>query len=323
MKAWVRILGLTAVVGFGTACEPLDWDGDGGGGSGGGGAFSSGFVFVRGDTASGRDVYVVDDDGDPNLPVRLTTQGGASAPTVARSGLLVAYVYRSGSTWELRTVPTTGQGTPSTVVSSQSCAPCNNFQAPVFSPSGSEIAFTLTRNGVSSVARVNTDGSGFQLLLQGTYNVHGAASYYPDGQRLLVTAGTSANQMTTLRVVNLSTGVANTLTSSLGNAGAFTVVSRAVVSPDGTRVAFDAQTSNGAQIFVGQLGQGLSGVTQLTRHTGESGVVDSWPSWRGNTEVTFQSSAGGSDNLYRVSTASPGAGTLVVPRVLEPAYGGR
>jgi Tol biopolymer transport system component len=94
------------------------------------------------------------------------------------------------------------------------------------------------------------------------------------------------------------------------------------VSPDGTKVAFDGRTSNGSQIFLGDLGQTLSGVKQLTSHMGVLGVEDTWPSWRGNTEVTFLSDYGGNDNIYRISIATTGAGSFLVPGALEPSYGG-
>ncbi|MGZ3460791.1 MAG: TolB family protein, partial [Archangium sp.] len=194
MKAWLRIVGLTAVAGL-AACEPIDGDLGGGGGTGGG-AFSRGFVFVRDDGTTGRNVYAVDDTGDPNSPLQLTTQGGAYNPTVAPSGQLVAFVHKVGSTTELQTVPTTGQGQPSTVFSSTSidCSACSNFRYPTFSPDSRTIVFTLDQGGYSMLARVNADGSDFQLLTSASSYVYGAASFYPDGQSVLVAGGYSTSQ---------------------------------------------------------------------------------------------------------------------------------
>ncbi|HEX8538306.1 MAG TPA: hypothetical protein VF664_12630, partial [Cystobacter sp.] len=224
MKALVRILGLAAVAGLVAACEPLEDIDFGGGGGGGGGAFSSGFVFVRNGTG-GRNVYAVDEDGNANLPLRLTSEGGAYEPTVSRSGLLAAFVYRSGSTWEIRTVPTTGTGQASTVISSTgtTCSGCANFRYPTLSPTGETIVFTLTKNNTPSLAKVNVDGTGFKIFLSGTYN-YGAASFYPDGRSVLVAAGYGANQLSTLLNVNVTTGASNVITSSLGNTGAVSVV---------------------------------------------------------------------------------------------------
>jgi TolB protein len=324
MKAWLRIVGLTAVAGL-VACEPIDGIDLGGGGGTGGGAFSRGFVFLRDDGAAGRNVYAVDDTGDPNSPLQLTTQGGASNPTVAPSGQLVAFVHKVGSTTELQTVPTTGQGQPSTVFSSTECSGCGNFRYPTFSPDSRTIVFTLDQGGYAMLARVNPDGSGFQLLTPSGSYVYGAASFYPNGQSVLAAggnAGTSTSQLRFLIQVNLESGTETPISYNLGNT-AQVVVSRAVVSPDGTKVAFDGRTSNGSQVFVGQLGQTLSSVTQVTGHTGEYGVEDTWPSWRGNTELSFLSNSGGLDNIYRVSAAATGSsGSLLVPSALEPAYGG-
>ncbi|WP_375769787.1 hypothetical protein NR798_02565 [Archangium gephyra] len=317
----LRILGLAAVVGL-SGCELDGFDPDGGGGGGAGGTFSSGFVFVRNGTA-GRNVYAVDNAGDPNSPLQLTNQGGAYYPTVSRNGRLVAYVYRSGTTWELRTVPTTGTGQPSTVFAntSTSCSGCGNFRFPTFNPSASTIVFTVDQGGTSKLARVNTDGSGFQFLLSGSSYVYGAASFYPDGQYVLAAGGYSSSQLNILLKVGVATGSEDVISFNLGNT-AQVVMTRPVVSPDGTKVAFDGRTSNGSQIFVGDLSQTLASVRQVTSHTGEFGVQDTWPSWRGNTELTFLSDSGGNDNIYRISIASTGAGTLVVPGALEPSYGG-
>jgi TolB protein len=324
----LRIVGLAAVVVGLSGCDldDIDLGGGGGGGGGAGGTFSRGFVFVRNGTG-GRNVYAVDDTGDPNSPLQLTTQGGAYQPTVSRNGRLVAFVYRSGTTSELRTVPTTGTGQPSTVFANTStaCSNCGNFRFPTFNPSASTIVFTLDQGGYAKLARVNTDGSSFQLLTTVTGSnpyVYGAASFYPDGQNVLAAAGYSTSQLNILVKVGVATGSTDVLSFNLGTSGAQSVVSRPVVSPDGTKVAFDGRTNNGAQIFLAPLGQTLGSVTQVTSHTGEFGVEDTWPSWRGNTELTFLSNSGGNDNVYRISTASTGAGTLVVPGALEPAYGG-
>lgn len=319
----LRIVGLAAVVGL-SGCDLDGIDLDGGGGGGAGGTFTRGFVFVRNGTA-GRNVYAVDDTGDPNSPLQLTTQGGAYHPTVTRNGRLVAFVYRAGSVMELRTVPTTGTGQPSTVFASTStsCSGCSNFRYPTFNPSGSTIVFTLDQGGYAKLARVNADGSSFQLITTVSGSnpyVYGAASFYPDGQNVLAAAGYSTSQLNTLVKVGVTTGSADVISFNVGTANS--VVTRPVVSPDGSKVAFDGRTSNGSQIFVAPLGQTLGSVTQVTSHTGEFGVEDTWPSWRGNTELSFLSNSGGNDNVYRISTASTGAGTLVVPGALEPAYGG-
>lgn len=102
------------------------------------------------------------------------------------------------------------------------------------------------------------------------------------------------------------------------------MVSRAVVSPDGSKVAFDGRiSSGGSHIFVASLGQTLGSVTMVTDYPGESGVEDRYPGWRGNTELGFVSNYGGNENIYRIGvTALRGSGNLMVPSALESSHGG-
>ncbi|WNG43191.1 hypothetical protein F0U60_03065 [Archangium minus] len=325
MKALLRIVGLVAAAGL-AACEPIDVDLGGGGGAGG--AFSRGFVFVRGDSASSRNVFAVDDNGDPNSPLQLTTQGGAYYPTVSRNGRSVAFIRRAGSVHELQVVPTTGQGQPSTVFSSTStsaCSGCTNFRYPTFSPNGQAIVFTLDRGNATQLARVNADGSGFQLLPNSGNYYFGSTSFTPDGLGLIAAGSRySRSEFELLLHVNLANGLANVVANVQGSDGAQVILSRVAVSPDGSKVAFDARTSSGSRIYVGTI-DGQQQIFDITQVTGRVGVTDSYPSWRGNAEIGFLSDDGGSDNIYRVSASSVrGSGNvvLVVPKAMEPFYGG-
>jgi Tol biopolymer transport system component len=200
------------------------------------------------------------------------------------------------------------------------CSGCGNFRFPTFSPDGRTIVFTVDKGGYAMLARVNTDASGFQFLTDTTY-VYGPSSFMPDGRSVLAAGGFSASNLNFLIEVDLTSGVATPISTNLGNT-AQVVLSRVAVSPDGSKVAFDAQTSSGSRIFVGQLGQQLSNVTQVTEKVG---ATDTYPSWRGNTELGFLSNDGGIDNIYRVSATSvrgSGSLSLVVPSATEPAYGG-
>lgn len=324
MNGMRRLIGLAVAAGLGlTACEPID---DGGGGTAGG-VFNSGFVFVRND----RNVYVVDDQGDPNSPTALTTDGRAQQPSVSRNGRAIVFVRRPAAGGaEITTVPTVANSQASTVFSTTdvACSRCTSFRSPVFDPSGNFIVFVIERGSGAntSLGRVNVDGSGFQELTPNPGLSYGAPSFYPDGRAVLTPAGSSLTQLNQLaRVPTDGSGPPLFFNSSLGPE-ALVIVNRAVVSSDGAKVAFDGQVSTGgSRIFVASLSSsGIGTPKALTAHTGnDSGARDTFPSWVGTTQVGFLSDAGGSDNIYRISATptTPGTGTLAVPSALEPSYG--
>ncbi|MDC0711595.1 hypothetical protein POL68_24205 [Stigmatella sp. ncwal1] len=301
-----------------TACEPIDIDG-GGGGGGGSVLFTRGFVFVRED----RNLYVVDDRGDPNDPQRLTVGGGVSFPSVDRSGRIAVFVQEtSGFNSEIRTVPTAGTGSPSTVIASRdaACPTCTQFRHPTFSPDGRVIVFSFNDgSGALSLGRVNADGSGFQELTPNTSTSFGAPSFFPDGLSVLVPAGLNSGFLNQLKRVTLSNGAIANVADNLNNE----VVNRAVVSPDGTQVALDGGPISGSRIFTASLRPSFGTLTRLTDHPGEPRAQDTFPSWMSNTQVGFLSNAGNTQSIYRITVgAVTGSGTLLVPSAFEPSYGG-
>jgi TolB protein len=321
MKRMSRIVGALVLAAGLAACEPIDIDDGGGGGGGGNVLFTKGFAFVRGDD---RNVYVVDDKGDPNSPQRLTTSGGTSHPAVSRNGRSVVFVQQTGTTFELRTVPTDGSAQPSTVLTSGTgCSGCTNFRYPTFNPAGTVIVFAFN-NGAGNFAlgKVNTDGSGFQALTNSPATSFGAPSFFPDGQSVLAPAGSSTSDLRQLARVTL-TGTVTFITNNLGSE-VQVVVNRAVVSPDGQQVALDGRLSVGSRIFVGPLNP-YSAPVRVTDHPGEAGAQDTFPNWMSTTQLGFLSNAGGGQNIYRVSlpATTPGAGTLLIPTAGEPGYGGQ
>jgi TolB protein len=320
MKHMSRIVGALVLAAGLAACEPID---DGGGGGGGGNVlFTKGFAFVRGDD---RNIYVVDDQGDANSPKRLTTSGGASHPSVSRNGRTIVFVQQTGTTFELRTVPTDGSAQPSTVLTSGTgCSGCTNFRYPTFNPATSVIVFAFNRGAGSnfSLGKVNADGSGFQALTNDPATSYGAPSFFPDGQSVLVPTGTNSTSLTQLQRVTL-TGVPSTIANSLGQE-ALGVLNRAAVSPDGQKVALDGRLGNGAsRIFVAPLSP-YSTPVRVTDHSGtDASAQDTFPSWMNADQVGFQSTAGGGQSIYRVSISGPPLpGTLLIPSASEPSYGG-
>nr|WP_211193932.1 PD40 domain-containing protein [Pyxidicoccus fallax] len=320
MRRW---LGGVLAVGLLGACEPLD---DGGGGGIGDVLFTKGFAFVR---QNDRNVFVVDDAGDPNSPQRLTTVGGAYWPSVSRDGRSVVFVQRTGNTTSLQTVPTSGGANPATLFSSgdAACARgCINFRTPTFSPDGRSVVFVFSpaNSSLTSLGRVNVDGSGFQELTPNATVAYGAPSFLPNGSAVMAPTGNTLQQLDEIARVPLNGG--GILTFSLGS-GVLAVENRVAVSPSGTQLAFDGRLSSGSiRVYVAPINAaGSVGVgRQLTDLTGAS-VQETWPSWTRADQLGFlvAGTGGGDPDIYRatVSNSGPSSVTIAVPSAAEPSYG--
>jgi TolB protein len=291
---------------------------DGGGGGGGGPiSFVQGFVYVRGE-----DIYVADKQ-DYTRPNSLTTSGGNKHPSLSRDGRSVVFVHTDTATGsqQIRTVATAGSGAPRTVYTSDDTQ--KNFRTPVFSPDGTKIVFAFDKGtGTNSIlALVNTDGSGFTELTSGTLS-YAAPVFYPDGSGVLAIAGSSTNY-NQLQKVSVTGGSTTTVASSLDSKVAY-IANRAVLSPDGTKVAFDgrlASNTSVARIFVMDLGTRVT--NQLTNYPGDATAQDGFPTWVSNTQVGFTSNSGGADNVYILPASSvETSGGLTVPSGTQPWFGG-
>ena len=321
MMGMRRFMGGVLAVGLLGACEPPD---DGGGGTIGTVLFTEGFAFVREDD---RNVFVVDDDGDPNSPQRLTNAGGAYWPSVSRDGRSVVFVQRAGSATSLQTVPTSG-GPTATLLRSGDAAcvrGCTNFRTPAFSPDGRSVVFVFSPAGssISSLGRVNTDGSGFQVLTPNTVTSYGAPSFLPNGSAVLAPAGSSLRQLNQIARVPLD-GRSPSF-NSLGNE-VLSVENRVAVSPNGLQVAFDGRLSSGSvRIFVAPLGGTGVGAGQRVTNLTAASVQETWPSWTRSNQVgfLFSDASGGDPGIYRagVGSGSTSSVSLAVPSAAEPSYG--
>nr|WP_205519575.1 PD40 domain-containing protein [Pyxidicoccus caerfyrddinensis] len=321
MTGMRRFIGGVLAVGLLGACEPID---DGGGGTTGDVLFTQGFAFVREDD---RNVYVVDDDGDPNSPQKLTTTGGVYWPSVSRDGRSIVFVQRTGTATALRTVPTSG-GTTATLFSSgdASCPRgCTNFRTPTFSPDGRTVVFVFSpgNSSVTSLGRVNSDGSGFVELTPNTTVSYGAPSFLPNGSAVIAPSGSGLGQLNQIARVPLDGS--SPRFSSLGN-GVLAVENRVAVSPNGSQVAFDGRLSSGSvRIYVASFGDsGVSGAQRVTDLTAAS-VQETWPSWTRSNQLgfLFVDASGGDPGIYRATTGTgtPSSVSLAVPSAAEPSYG--
>lgn len=290
-----------------TGCIPAD---DTGGG-GGIGSFTRGFVFVKSD----RNVYLADSSNYRATPIQLTTDGGNRHPSLSRDGRQVVYVHGGN---ELDVVRAASGVSPTSIYVASGGR--TNLRTPVFSPDGNFVVFAYDLAGTSVLGRVNVDGSGLRDLTSGV----ASPSFYPTGGSVLAIAGPSSAQFSQLVRVDVLTGSPTNVAGSLGQA--CTVVNRAVISPDGTRAAFDGRLFSGGfcsgptRIFVMDLGN--RSVNQLTDYPGDPTAADGFPTWVGTDQVGFSSSVGGADQIYVLrANAIMTSGGLVIPSASEPYYG--
>src|SRR5215472_4929012 len=140
-----------------TGCVPGDT-----GGGGGLGSFTRGFAFVR-----DRDIYVAD-DSNVSSPLQLTTTADNRNPSLSKDGRRVVFVRGNAELW---VVNATSDPRPTQVPLGTSSITA--VHTPVFSPDGNTIVFAFETNGVSSLARVNVDGSNPRQLTMLSRNYAG------------------------------------------------------------------------------------------------------------------------------------------------------
>jgi Tol biopolymer transport system component len=297
------VLTFTAV----TGCIPGDT-----GGGGGMGSFSKGFAFVR-----DRDIYVADDSNVSN-PLQLTTTADNRNPSLSKDRRVV-FVRGSAELWVANA---TSDPKPTQVP--LGTASITGVHTPVFSPDGSTIVFAFEANGISSLARVNVDGSNPRPLTLPTHYYAGP-SFYSDGSAVLAARGSTPDYTELVRV-DINSGSETVIASLLGTP-ACAIANRVALAPNGAKVSFDARTnpSSGCggpvRIFVVDLVART--VTRLTNYPADPAAQDGFPTWVGNDLVGYASDAGaGINNVYWLQAGlTDTSGVLRVPTASEPYYG--
>jgi TolB protein len=313
MKRGFRYVGVLVMAAAVFGCDPID---PGGGGGGGGTVnFTKGYAFIRRDD---RNVYVAD-NADLATVARLTTSGACKQPSISKDGKQVVFVCTSGTDTQILTTPANGSTAAPSVVRTSSATE-KNFRTPVFSPDGTQIAFTYDSGSSSYLGIVNTDGSGFSKLAGTGTLSYASPSFYPDGLSVLAMAGSSSATYDQLEKVTVATGATVNVASDLGNE-ATAIVNRAVVSGDGSKAAFDGRIASGAsRIFVIDLSS--KAVNQLTDYPSDPQSNDSFPVWVGADKVGFSSDVGGSDQVYALpSISNKTSGGIQFANGIEPWYG--
>ncbi len=298
-------------------CELLGGGGggEGGGAGGGGGAvsfqFNKGFTYVRKDD---RNVYIAD-DSDLQTTATLSSGAGVSGPSLSPNGKLVLYVQKNGTATAINTV-LVGGGTPTSLIASD--ATKSNFHHALFSPDGSKVVFAYSDNGAASIGIVNADGSGFKKLIGGGALAYDLPSFGTGGTSIIAAAGPVGSQLNQIERIDATSGTPSNITNTLG-VEARDIANRLVVSPDGTKAAFDAHVASGVtRIFFIDLSSKV--VSLVNDYMGEPNTNDSSPTWYSATTLAFSSDSGGNDNVYRVSLDRTDR-KLLLPKAIEPWYG--
>ena len=135
---------------------------------------------------------------------------------------------------------------------------------PAWSPDGTRIAFTSTRDGPHAIYVMNENGSNVNRLTPVTWDSFRPA-WSPDGSRIAFVSARNGN--TDVYVMKADGTGEQRLTTHQA------LDSDPAWSPDGTRIAFTSERGGNAQIYV--MNADGSGVTRLTSTTTE----DRHPAW--------------------------------------------
>jgi TolB protein len=305
------VLALGALLVLGAACT--------GGGGGGGLDFTSGFAFIRDDTS---DVYVAD-RSDYAAAGRLTINGGNRDPSLSADGRQVVFVHADAAgSFSLMTVATSGGEAPRTLYTAEAVRGETDFTGPVFSPDGTTIVFSYAVLTTAHLAKVRAlDGSGFTSLTTEPLS-YGTPSFSgPD--EVLTASGDGIDQYTQLVRLNVTTGQLLPVTNDLGPEVDF-ISGRAVLSKDGTEVAFEgrlASTPSATRIFVHTIDSGLTARISEPG-AGAAGALHTFPTWMSASEVAFVSDEGGAHQVYvQAASGPPGSGTLTLSMADQPWFG--
>ena len=236
------------------------------------------------------EVYVMGADGDAQT--RLTrTPAGESEPAWAPDGTHVAVARRA----KLHVVRADGTGAAVQLTDGGYCYDGD----PTWSPDGRQLAFTRVPGHLSvTIATMTTDGRRHRFLAGGR---NGHPDWSPDGREIAFTAshvasvappGTSA-ESGEIRIVRADGSVEPGPMLAAGVRPAW--------SPDGTRIAFQAERDGNVDVYVMDADGG--NVARLT----DDPSPDSEPTWSPDgTRIAFVSRRSGNADVYVMAANGEG-----------------
>lgn len=164
-----------------------------------------------------------------------------------------------------------------------------DIQGVVWSPNGTQIAFTGDTGASFQVYVINADGTGLKKLT--SLNDAGNPAWSPDGSRIAFEGFNGASNQ--VYVINADgTGLKRLTSLNSANTAAW--------SPDGTQITFTGFDGASSQIYVINAdGTGQKKLTSLSEAF--------FPAWSpGGTQIAFTGDTGGPDQVYVVNTDGTG-----------------
>lgn len=232
---------------------------------------------VGGDNPVNVDVAAGDD-----VPVTFAVTCGEPVPGI------IAFASTRSGTFNIYTILEDGTG----IQQLTSDADPDNSLFPTWSPDGSKIAYSSTRDRSSfglDIWVMNADGSNPSRLTDAV-GQNGRASWSPDGSKIaytsidVVVAGSDTTEKGEIWVVNTDGSSPTAITSddALATSPSW--------SPDGSKIVFQSNRDGSDQIYV--MNADGSGITRLTN--GAWG--DQQPAWSPDgTKIAFQSTRDAAD----------------------------
>ncbi len=253
------------------------------------------------------EVYVMGADGEAQT--RLTrTPAGESEPAWAPDGTHVAVARRA----KLHVVRADGTGAAVQLTDGGYCYDGD----PTWSPDGRQLAFTRVPGHLSvTIATMTTDGRRHRFLAGGR---NGHPDWSPDGREIAFTAshvasvappGTSA-ESGEIRVVRADGSVEPGPMLAAGVRPAW--------SPDGIRIAFQAERDGNVDVYVMDADGG--NVARLT----DDPAADTAPTWSPDgTKIAFVSQRSGNADVYVMAASGAGQTPLTDSAAddVAPAWG--